>query len=269
MDRCEEGCGTEVHPRPIAGEEAKRGPQADSREHEDRGPRQCGEPDGTRKTMLRSAVSLRDSQPEMSDPRLPCARGGASLPTSNRSRTRTGASSQNRFCANCTQIRPGVTSLCAGSEGGRVADGSPTPRGWRWVITLVVARRTRSVDVTAPPGRISTIPADTLDGPTMLRGVPDCSAPPKVTLGDGTSGSSPVRLAGVRQPMQDKVTLSGRRILEPPFMEINQAVGLPRGIDPRALEAVSGLVEDLKKSDFIADELARSGIEATVAPHAR
>ena len=40
--------------------------------------------------------------------------------------------------------------------------------------------------------------------------------------------------AGVRQPMQDYVTASGRRILEPPFMEINQAVGLPRGIDPRA-----------------------------------
>lgn len=53
--------------------------------------------------------------------------------------------------------------------------------------------------------------------------------------------------AGVRQPMQDYVTASGRRILEPPLMEINQAVGLPRGIDPRALEAVSGLVEDLKK----------------------
>ena len=69
--------------------------------------------------------------------------------------------------------------------------------------------------------------------------------------------------------MQDYVTVSGRRILEPPFMEINQAVGLPRGIDPQALEAVSGLVEDLKKSGFIADELARSGIEATVAPHAR
>ena len=75
--------------------------------------------------------------------------------------------------------------------------------------------------------------------------------------------------AGVRQPMQDYVTVSGRRILEPPFMEINQAVGLPRGIDPRALEAVSRLVEDRKKSGFIADELARSGIEATVAPHAR
>lgn len=72
-------------------------------------------------------------------------------------------------------------------------------------------------------------------------------------------------VAGVRQPMQDYVAASGRRMLEPPFMEINQAVGLPRSVDPRALEAVSAFVEELKAQGFIADELARSGVEASVA----
>lgn len=74
--------------------------------------------------------------------------------------------------------------------------------------------------------------------------------------------------AGVRQPMQEYVAAAGCRILEPPFMQINQAVGLPRGVVPQALEAVSSFVEDLKASGFIADELARSGVVATVAPMA-
>ena len=75
--------------------------------------------------------------------------------------------------------------------------------------------------------------------------------------------------AGVRQPMQDYVAASGRRMLEPPFMEINQAVGLPRGIDPQALATVSAFVQDLVASGFVAFELARSGVEATVAPLVR
>jgi polar amino acid transport system substrate-binding protein len=72
--------------------------------------------------------------------------------------------------------------------------------------------------------------------------------------------------AGVRQPMTQYVAATGDRILEPPFMEINQAVGLPRDIDPDALSAVATFVEELKASGFVADELAASGVEASVAP---
>ncbi|MCW2830519.1 MAG: Polar amino acid transport system substrate-binding protein [Aeromicrobium sp.] len=72
--------------------------------------------------------------------------------------------------------------------------------------------------------------------------------------------------AGVRQPMQDYVAATGCRILEPPFMEINQAVGVPRGVAPEAWSAVTTRVEHLKASGFVADELKRSGVEASVAP---
>lgn len=72
--------------------------------------------------------------------------------------------------------------------------------------------------------------------------------------------------AGVRQPMAEYVAATGRRILEPPFMEINQAVGLPRGLDPDAVALVAAQIESLKASGFIGDELARSGVEASVAP---
>ncbi len=72
--------------------------------------------------------------------------------------------------------------------------------------------------------------------------------------------------AGVRQPMEEYVAATGRRILEPPFMQINQAVGLPRQLDAGGVAAVTAKVEELKASGFVRDELARSGVEATVAP---
>lgn len=72
--------------------------------------------------------------------------------------------------------------------------------------------------------------------------------------------------AGVRQPMEEYVAATGRRILEPAFMEIQQSVGLPRSLDPDAVAAVTARVEALKASGFVRDELARSGVEATVAP---
>lgn len=72
--------------------------------------------------------------------------------------------------------------------------------------------------------------------------------------------------AGVRQPMEEYVAATGRRILEPPFMQINQAVGLPRHLDSDAVAAVAAKVEELKASGFVRDELTRSGVEATVAP---
>jgi polar amino acid transport system substrate-binding protein len=74
--------------------------------------------------------------------------------------------------------------------------------------------------------------------------------------------------AGVRQPMEDYVATTGCRILEPAFMEIRQSVGVPRGLDADALGALAAFVEHLKASGFVRDELARSGVEATVAPSA-
>ena len=74
--------------------------------------------------------------------------------------------------------------------------------------------------------------------------------------------------AGVRQPMTVYAVSTGRRILEPPFMQINQAVGLPRERHPDAIAAVAARVEELKASGFIREELARSDVEATVAPTA-
>lgn len=72
--------------------------------------------------------------------------------------------------------------------------------------------------------------------------------------------------AGVRQPMTDYVTRTGTRIIEPAFMQIRQAVGLPRACSTEAVAAVTEFVEELKSSGFIADELQRSGQNATVAP---
>ena len=72
--------------------------------------------------------------------------------------------------------------------------------------------------------------------------------------------------AGVRQSMEDYVAATARRILEPAFMEIQQSVGLPRALDPDAVAAVAAKVEELKASGFVRDELARSGVAATVAP---
>lgn len=74
--------------------------------------------------------------------------------------------------------------------------------------------------------------------------------------------------AGVRQPMEDYVASTGRRILEPSFMQISQAVGLPRHLDVDVVAQVAAKVEELKVSGFVRDALARSGVEATVAPPA-
>jgi len=72
--------------------------------------------------------------------------------------------------------------------------------------------------------------------------------------------------AGVRQPMEAYVAATGRRILEPAFMEIRQSVGVPRSTPPDAVAALAVFVEELKASGFVRDELARSGVAATVAP---
>ncbi|WP_327669301.1 MULTISPECIES: transporter substrate-binding domain-containing protein [unclassified Streptomyces] len=74
--------------------------------------------------------------------------------------------------------------------------------------------------------------------------------------------------AGIRQPLTAYAAEHGHRVLEPPFMEIRQAVGLPRGTADAVLDAVAAQVELLKSSGFIASELERSGAQAAVAPPA-
>ncbi|WP_159348309.1 transporter substrate-binding domain-containing protein [Roseomonas harenae] len=74
-------------------------------------------------------------------------------------------------------------------------------------------------------------------------------------------------VAGVRQPLV--ATAAGQpgfRVLEGRFMEIRQAMTLPKG-RPVGAALLHGFVEAMKESGFVADALARSGQgEATVAP---
>jgi polar amino acid transport system substrate-binding protein len=69
--------------------------------------------------------------------------------------------------------------------------------------------------------------------------------------------------AGVRQPLTRYVNEHpGLRLIEPRFMEIRQAVAIPKGRD---IAFLRDLVEILKTNGFVADALARSGQDATVA----
>jgi polar amino acid transport system substrate-binding protein len=74
--------------------------------------------------------------------------------------------------------------------------------------------------------------------------------------------------AGIRQPMTDLVdTHHGVRLIEGPFMEIQQAMGTPRTRTPEAVEFLQVFVEELKASGFVADALRRANrADATVAP---
>jgi polar amino acid transport system substrate-binding protein len=76
--------------------------------------------------------------------------------------------------------------------------------------------------------------------------------------------------AGVKQQLQaDAKRLPGLRLLDGCFMVIRQAMGMPkgRGAGYRYVEA---FVEEMKASGFVAQALARHGIEgATVAPPGR
>ena len=75
--------------------------------------------------------------------------------------------------------------------------------------------------------------------------------------------------AGVRQPLvayaKDHPEV---RVMDGHFMEIQQAMGTPKG---RAAGAayLRALVEDVKASGFVAEALKRSGQQATVAPPAK
>jgi polar amino acid transport system substrate-binding protein len=76
--------------------------------------------------------------------------------------------------------------------------------------------------------------------------------------------------AGVRQQLEaDARRIPGLRLLPGRFMVIQQAMGIPKPRGAEAQRVLAAFVEDAKASGFVAEALARHGIEgATVAPRA-
>jgi polar amino acid transport system substrate-binding protein len=74
--------------------------------------------------------------------------------------------------------------------------------------------------------------------------------------------------AGVKQQLEaEAVRLGGLRLLPGRFMVIRQAMGCPRGRGEAAAAELSKFVEEMKTSGFVAEALARHGIQgASVAP---
>ena len=73
--------------------------------------------------------------------------------------------------------------------------------------------------------------------------------------------------AGVKQQLEaDARRVGGVRLLPGRFMVIEQAIGVPKG-RTRAQAWLSGFIEEMKASGFVAEALRRHGIEgAAVAP---
>ncbi|SAK52383.1 ABC amino acid transporter, periplasmic ligand binding protein [Caballeronia calidae] len=77
--------------------------------------------------------------------------------------------------------------------------------------------------------------------------------------------------AGVKQQLEaDAARTPGLRLLDGRFMVIQQAMGLPKSRGDEAAIYLREFVEDVKRSGFVADALARHGIKgASVAPSAQ
>ncbi len=72
--------------------------------------------------------------------------------------------------------------------------------------------------------------------------------------------------ANVKQPLVKYAAENpGYRVIDGRFMEIRQAIAVPRG-RLAAAGYLSAFIEEQKASGFVADALARSGQEAAVAP---
>jgi len=74
--------------------------------------------------------------------------------------------------------------------------------------------------------------------------------------------------AGIRQPIIAFVAANPDvRLVEERFMAIRQAVGTTKARRPETVEFLRDLVEELKKSGFVAESLRRAGVSgAAVAP---
>ncbi|CAM4003004.1 transporter substrate-binding domain-containing protein [Kibdelosporangium persicum] len=76
--------------------------------------------------------------------------------------------------------------------------------------------------------------------------------------------------AGIRQPMTEFVAANpGLRLIDEPFMQIQQAVATAKDRAPESVEFLRAVVEELKANGFVADSLRRSNQPgAQVAPPA-
>lgn len=74
--------------------------------------------------------------------------------------------------------------------------------------------------------------------------------------------------AGVKQQLEaDAGRVGGLRLLPGRFMVIQQAMGLPKGRGEAAARVLADFVDEMKATGFVADALARHGIQgASVAP---
>ncbi|HEX3825597.1 MAG TPA: transporter substrate-binding domain-containing protein [Mycobacteriales bacterium] len=73
--------------------------------------------------------------------------------------------------------------------------------------------------------------------------------------------------AGIRAPLEDFVAgTPGFRLIEPRFMQIQQAVGIVRGHEEASVEFLRAAVEELKASGFVADALRRSNQPSATVP---
>jgi polar amino acid transport system substrate-binding protein len=134
-----------------------------------------------------------------------------------------------------------------------------------------------------PQGSSTTSPAD-VDQPGVRIGVNEGSAydlfltrtlahAQLVRSDDGATTFFEQQLeaaAGVRQSIEAFVASHpGVRVIEPRFMEIEQAVGTSRSRDAETVSFLCSFVEELKADGFIADALRRYGQQdASVAPPA-
>jgi polar amino acid transport system substrate-binding protein len=76
-------------------------------------------------------------------------------------------------------------------------------------------------------------------------------------------------VAGIREPVTEFVaSRPGLRLIGERFMEIRQAVGVAKTKRPETVRFLTEVVEELKRSGFIAESLRRSGQSAAVAPPA-
>lgn len=72
--------------------------------------------------------------------------------------------------------------------------------------------------------------------------------------------------AGIRQPVSELVAgRSDLRVIDEAFMQIRQAVGIPRGRSEAALEWLEEALAELLGSGFVADALDRSGQDPALA----
>jgi polar amino acid transport system substrate-binding protein len=72
--------------------------------------------------------------------------------------------------------------------------------------------------------------------------------------------------AGVKQQLQaDAVRQPGLRLLEKPFMVIQQAMGIARARGETAANYLRAFVDDLRSSGYVRESLARHGIKGATA----